>query len=138
MSCGANSSSPDYKILHRAVPIAWPISFMEGDIVKMQLISFCHGNENVTVAGKGSLAGRQREPVFGCRGVISLRDPGVPGHLSPSTVAERGWLPCVGAIWRGEPSSLALAGGSSRVPKEEEEEEDGAGWLHRQGHSATQ
>ena len=79
MSCGTNSSSPDYKVLHRAVPIAWPISFMEGDILKMQLISFYHGNENVTVVGKESLAGRQREPVFGCRGSPPCRLPGPQG-----------------------------------------------------------
>lgn len=65
MSCGTNSLSPDYKVLHRAVPIAWPISFMEGDIVKMQLISFYHGNENITIAGKESLVGSSGSPCLG-------------------------------------------------------------------------
>lgn len=35
VSCSTDSSSLDYNVLHRTLPIAWPISFMEGDIVKV-------------------------------------------------------------------------------------------------------
>lgn len=146
MSCSADSLSPDYKVLHRAIPIAWPISFMEGDIVKMQLIFFYHGNENVTVVGKESLVGRQREPMVCEMGVTSLQAPRGSPSASTAAAAERGWLPRMGVLWRGEPWPLAKgglevpeplrAGGSSWTLRVEDK--DGAGWLNRQGHSATQ
>jgi len=75
VNCSTNSSSPECKVLHRASPIAWPISFMEGDILKMQLISFYHGNENVTIVRKESLAARQWEPGLGELGVASVQAP---------------------------------------------------------------
>lgn len=112
VSCSMNSSSPDYKVLHRAIPIARPISFMEGHIVKMQLISFYHGNENITVVGKENRAGGQRDPLLGHRGHLPT------GSWGPRASIPNRWLSWVRFGRRG------LAGGSSRHP---EEEEDGAG-----------
>lgn len=83
----------------------------------MQLISFYHGNENVTIVGKESLVGRQREPMLWELGVTSLWAPRGSPSASTVSVAQRGWLPCVGALWRGEPWPLALAGGFSRTPE---------------------
>lgn len=124
MSCGTNSSSPDYKVLHRPVPIAWPISFMEGPIVRMQLVSFCHGNENTTMVGRETLAGRQQETSVGALGSQPCESWGARVSVGAT----------VGALWQGEPLPLGPAGGSSGH-LEQRRLEPG---MHRQGHSATQ
>lgn len=94
VSCGTNCLSPDYKVLHRPVPIAWPISFMEGPIVRRQLVSFCHSNENITTVGRETLAGRQ--PVFEHWGhnPVSSWGPRVSvGATVGGTVARRAFAP---------------------------------------------
>lgn len=103
MSCGTNSSCPDYKVLHGAVPIAWPISFMEEDIVKMQLISFCHRHET---NHSGERQGGSGIPCLGM-GVTSLQ---APGHVAVSMVAKQGgchaWVASVSRAWPQPPDTL--------------------------------
>lgn len=126
MSSGTNSSSPDYKVLHRPVPIAWPISFMEGCIVRMQLVSFCHGNENITTVGRERPCQGGSESLCLGVGVTTLWAPGVPEYLSVPPWVHFGKESLCPLAQRGIPLG---------TPEQRRRLEPG---MHRQGHSATQ
>lgn len=98
---------------------------MEGPIVRVQLVSFCHSNDNTTVVGGERDPGREAAGSLGV-GVTTLWAPGVPGYLSVP--------PWVHLGREREPLPLAQPGVPPGIPEHGRLEPG----MHRQGHSATQ